>query len=124
MGEIAKCFTKNSVDHNLKCSFQTLVVVFSFICLCLTVFLLVVELLKRKFTLKVLMKPQLLVFIIMTIGLLNCVLHYTVYSDSVSEASVITNEFFRFFCFFFVCYYFCKKSSYILPNGKKWIIFL
>lgn len=88
-------------------------------------FLLFLEYTKRWFTWRFFIKIQVLIFIFCIIALFNCIIHYTVkLAYNVITGSLIFNEFVRFLCFFLVCYYFCKKSSNILPSGKKWINFL
>ena len=53
--------------------------------------------------------------------LIVVVIHYSFLEGMAETISFIFVEAMRFFCFFFVCYFFCKKASNILPQRKAWL---
>ena len=126
MANITYCYyqVRNGTLDSGKCTAQMIVIINSFICLVIMVFLLILELTRTRFQLRMLVKLKTLIFFFCSLELLDSCLHYLVYTGNTITYSLIFLEINWFICFFLVCYFFCKKSSNILLTYKKWLFIL
>ena len=58
------------------------------------------------------------------LGLTFEFLHYGVFPSQTRSKRFIGIEIFRFLTYFLICYYYCDRASGVLPNRRKYKLFL
>ena len=99
-----------------KCMVEIVLIINSLICLVFLFFLLALEFIQKKYKCSSLVNIKSLIFEFCSLELIDTACHYLFYNNEiVITYSLMFIESMRFLCFFLVCYYFCKKSSHVLP---------